>query len=232
MKKGRFLSTTAILILMAMSLLTDSCSKEDFCSGGYGTSEALVLDSGEPDAGGCGWLIQVNDSLFYPVNLEEQFKKDQLPVMIAYGNSKETYQCGENGGSYPAIGILCIKKLDIKKELRLLSENQLDKVDMDFFRMHSANVKGDSLSIFVSFGGGCRVHQFTLWKLPQNDGESAKIEILLAHNANGDHCQALLWQTLTFSLKPLRIRGKNQVSFYLRGSPEMSAYFGEFVYKY
>jgi hypothetical protein len=153
-------------------------------------------------------------------------------VMIAYGNLNEIHQCGESGGSFPSIHIFCIKKLKIINEVHFLSENQWDLVDMDPYRMHSASVKGDSLSIFVSCGGGCRVHQFKLWKLPQITGGSAKIELLLAHNSNGDHCQALLWYTLTFSLKPLRVKGKNQVSFLLRGSPEMSAYFGEFVYKY
>jgi hypothetical protein len=232
MKKKEVFFGTAVFILLTLSLWTDSCSREDFCSGGYSTYEAIVLDDGEPGTGGCGWLVQVNDSLFHPANLEEKFKEDLLPVMIAYGNLNETHQCGEYGGSFPSINIFCIKKLKIKNEVNFLSENQWDLVDMDPFRMHSANVKGDSLSIFVSFGGGCMVHQFKLWKLPQSTGGSAKVELLLAHNANGDHCQALIWKTLTFSLRPLRIKGKNQITFFLRGSPEMSAYFGEFVYKY
>jgi hypothetical protein len=232
MKKKRVFSWTTVLILMAMTLLTESCSREDFCSGGYNTYDALVLDSGEPGADGCGWLIQVNDSLFHPVNLAEQFKVDLLTVTVAYENSGEIHQCGEYGGSFPSVNILCIKKQNIKNEVCILPENQWDQVNMDMYKIHTASVDGDSLRFFVSFGGGCRVHQFKLWKLPQIAEELTKVELFLAHDANGDHCQALLWENLAFSLKPLRIRGKNQVTFFLRGSPEMSAYFGEYVYKY
>jgi hypothetical protein len=222
----------AIWISLVLNCFYAGCSREDFCSGHYETGEAFVMDSGDPAKGGCGWLIQVNDSIFYPLNLEERFKADLQPVKIGYENTNQIHQCGTGGGYYSAITIFCIKRLEIKNEVYFLSESQMDNVAMNMFRLHSARVDGDSLRLFVSFGGGCRVHQFRIWKLPENSNESLKTELLLAHDANGDGCQALIWKNLAFSLIPLRIRADREVTFLLRGSPEMSGYFGQYVYKY
>ena len=221
-----------LLISAAFVLCAGNCSRKDSCLDSYQTTEGMVLDSGEPGNGGCGWLIQADDSLFYPVNLDDQYKKDQLSVTIAYGRTNEIHLCGIYGGSFPSIEIYCIKPFTIRNEVGIIDEDQLDKIDMDMYEIHSAKVVGDSLRLFISFGGGCRIHQFRLWKLPQKTGDSSTAELFLGHNANGDGCQALLWKSLSFSLKPLRIRGKNQIAVLLRGSPEMSAYYGTYTYHY
>jgi hypothetical protein len=222
----------AIWISLVLVCISDSCSMEDFCSGSYDLYEALVLDSGEPGDGGCGWLIQVNDSIFYPLSLAERFKVDLQPVKIGYEKTNQIHQCGTGGGYFSAITIFCIKPLEIKNEVSFLSESQMDNVAMDMFRLHSARVDGDSLRLFVSYGGGCAAHQFRLWKLPGKSHGTATHELLLSHDANGDGCQSLIWKNLAFSLIPLRIRADREVTFLLRGSPEMSGYFGQYVYKY
>lgn len=64
---------------------------------------------------------------------------------------------------------------------------------------------GDTLLLTVQYSGGCREHDFALiaWNgwletVPVAAG------LLLAHDANGDACEALITETLRFDLSPLR----------------------------
>lgn len=66
-------------------------------------------------------------------------------------------------------------------------------------------VDGEILELTVQYGGGCREHDFALiaWNgwletVPVAAG------LLLAHDANGDLCRALITETLRFNLVPLR----------------------------
>jgi hypothetical protein len=75
----------------------------------------------------------------------------------------------------------------------------------DPLTIHAAAIKGDSLELTVSFGGGCRDHSFALL------GNSAWMEsypvqtgVRLAHAADGDACKALLSRVLRFDLSPLK----------------------------
>lgn len=66
-------------------------------------------------------------------------------------------------------------------------------------------IRGDSLELAVTFGGGCRDHTFILL----SDGawmESYPVQVAvkLAHDANGDNCKALLSRVLRFDLSPLK----------------------------
>ena len=66
-------------------------------------------------------------------------------------------------------------------------------------------IKGDSLELAVSFGGGCRDHAFVLlsdavWL----ESYPVQVGVTLSHNANGDACDALLSRVLRFDLTPLK----------------------------
>lgn len=69
----------------------------------------------------------------------------------------------------------------------------------------AAEVKGDSLWMTVSFGGGCRGHSFLLLA----DGawmESYPVQtgVRLAHEDNNDNCKALVTRLLKWDLVPLK----------------------------
>jgi hypothetical protein len=71
--------------------------------------------------------------------------------------------------------------------------------------IHGVDVKGDSLELTVSFGGGCRDHAFMLladaaWA----ESYPVQIGVRLAHDAKGDACKALLSRVLRFDLSPLK----------------------------
>ena len=68
-----------------------------------------------------------------------------------------------------------------------------------------AAVKGDSLEMDVSFGGGCRGHTFLLladgaWR----ESNPVQTGLRLAHESNNDPCDALLTRVLKFDLTPLK----------------------------
>lgn len=76
----------------------------------------------------------------------------------------------------------------------------------DPFRLNSAAVKDDVLTLVVDYSGGCRDHEFTL-TAPRSFQESAgsvQLAITLSHDANGDRCEANPTEQLRFDLRPIR----------------------------
>ncbi len=75
----------------------------------------------------------------------------------------------------------------------------------DPFDIQGAEVKGDSLELTVSYGGGCREHTFLLladaaWM----ESYPVQTAVRLSHEANDDLCKAYLTRVLRFDLSPLR----------------------------
>lgn len=66
-------------------------------------------------------------------------------------------------------------------------------------------IRGDSLELAVTFGGGCRDHAFTLLSdAAWMESYPVQVGVKLAHDANGDNCKALLSRVLRFDLTPLK----------------------------
>ncbi len=66
-------------------------------------------------------------------------------------------------------------------------------------------IQGDTLSLEVRYGGGCREHRFALLIDPAfMESFPVRVAARLAHDADGDPCRALLTSTLRFDLSPLR----------------------------
>ena len=75
----------------------------------------------------------------------------------------------------------------------------------DRYVLNTVAVTNDTLILNVSFGGGCKTHQFTL-VASESFLESfpVQLHISLAHNANGDLCRAWLTEDLQFDLTPIK----------------------------
>lgn len=66
-------------------------------------------------------------------------------------------------------------------------------------------IRGDSLELAVTFGGGCRDHAFVLLSdATWMESYPVQVGVRLAHDANGDNCKALLSRVLRFDLSPLK----------------------------
>lgn len=224
------------LLLVFLMAFTAGCTEyidytdytDDDITNGW--TEALVVNMGDPKVDGCGWMIKINGEHYYPVNLDDEYRKEALPVRIRYTYDPVEFRCGRGGVRYPSIRITQIE-VDAPA-LLIMTEGDWDGLPDDGFRMDSAYVEGDFLYLHVSYSGGCRKHEFNLWKLPPGNLDNPRVELMLSHDSNGDSCEAWVSEWLVFSLEPLRKRDHHRIKFYLRGSPEMSAYFGEYTYWY
>ena len=92
----------------------------------------------------------------------------------------------------------------------------------DPITIDSGRIERDTLVLSVSHGGGCAEHEYALvasngWM----ESSPVQLGVLLAHDAKGDVCKALLRRALKFDLRPAR---DAYASAYARGSGS-----GEFI---
>ena len=89
---------------------------------------------------------------------------------------------------------------------------------MDAVTIKDASVVGDSLTMLVSYGGGCKPHDFkAVWDGAMMKSLPGQINVVLSHNANDDMCEALITQDVTVSLSPLKQHVTNGVVIHLKG---------------
>lgn len=78
----------------------------------------------------------------------------------------------------------------------------------DQFELNTAAVAGAVLTIKVSYGGGCRAHEFVLTVADAfpADAPPDELEMALTHEDNDDPCEAYPSEQLRFDLTPIRDR--------------------------
>ena len=80
-----------------------------------------------------------------------------------------------------------------------------DRWGADPYELSAAAIMGDTLTVTVSYGGGCETHRFTL--VASNvflESDPVQLGASLAHDANGDMCRAWLTEVLDFDLTPIK----------------------------
>lgn len=80
-----------------------------------------------------------------------------------------------------------------------------DSLQLDSFELKQIAINGDTLFVEVSHGGGCEQHRYALFMSPSVFAESFPVQanLYFQHNANGDHCKALLRPKVCFDLRPV-----------------------------
>ena len=77
----------------------------------------------------------------------------------------------------------------------------------DPFVLNDAAIAGDTLSLNLSYAGGCARHEFTLVATELfRESDPVQLPVSLAHDANGDSCEAWLTEDYEFDLSLLRDR--------------------------
>ncbi|MDR2119399.1 MAG: hypothetical protein LBP64_00810 [Tannerella sp.] len=106
---ARLYAPTIVAALCAVYLLLA-------CSGG-GNAPAdeeyrlgRIVFHGHPSVDGCGWRIVVNDTLYSPNNLDEDFEHNKLKVHIRFRILSPTSHCAGEITDVPLIEILDIKR--------------------------------------------------------------------------------------------------------------------------
>ncbi len=89
------------------------------------------------------------------------------------------------------------------KEVIILTPDKKTPDWNDMFTIKNVSLIHSLLQIEVTYGGGCKPHEFALY----SDYKTAEsnppiLKFTLLHNANGDVCKALITETLVFNLKP------------------------------
>ena len=66
-------------------------------------------------------------------------------------------------------------------------------------------IADDTLTLTVSYGGGCETHDFTLVASDVfMESYPVQLGVTLAHDANGDTCEAYLTEAYEFDLTPIK----------------------------
>ena len=84
-------------------------------------------------------------------------------------------------------------------------ENAADKWVNDDYKLESATLVEDTLTINVSYGGGCEDHQFTLIASDTfMESDPVQLGVSIVHNANRDFCQRWVEEEYHFDLTPIK----------------------------
>ena len=77
----------------------------------------------------------------------------------------------------------------------------------DPYVVNSAAVDGHELTLEVSYAGGCERHDFTLVISSRFlESDPVQLRAVLAHEANGDTCEAWITESIDFDLALVRTR--------------------------
>ena len=86
----------------------------------------------------------------------------------------------------------------------------LDHWGDDAYELHTVGeqapaIEDDTLTLTVSYSGGCARHDFTLVADdPFRGRDPAQLDVILAHDGNNDRCEAYPTETYAFDLTPVR----------------------------
>ncbi|MDE2726426.1 MAG: hypothetical protein OXI19_00285 [Gemmatimonadota bacterium] len=77
----------------------------------------------------------------------------------------------------------------------------------DDYELNAASVRGDTLAVSVSYSGGCRAHRFTLVAAETfMESDPVQLDVAIAHDADGDPCEAYPTEDYHFILDPIKAR--------------------------
>ena len=101
----------------------------------------------------------------------------------------------------PTVGVLVFSSGDVRTTTQW---------GTDDYALNTAVVRGDTLAVSVSYSGGCETHRFTLVAAEVlTASDPVQFDAALAHEANGDACEAYLTEDYHFLLNPLKVRYKS-----------------------
>lgn len=72
----------------------------------------IVRYSGDLASDGCGWIINIDSLNYIPLELEESFRKGELPVFLFYEITSEKYRCEFSSIDYDVIRIIFMSNMN------------------------------------------------------------------------------------------------------------------------
>jgi len=110
--------------------------------------------------------------------------------------------------------------LDSGERVRFVLDGlDADSEISDNFELRSAIWNGKHLDISVAYSGGCKEHAFTLYSSAVNIAiYPPQIGVVLAHDGNGDSCEAYIAETISIDVSSLVNRMNGTFWVYLRAA--------------
>ena len=119
------------------------------------------------------------------------------------------------------------KEVNRKSDKEVIKEMTMDKkailgdINMlsDSIQINKAIIIGNTLSLEVSYSGGCRNHDFTLVGNPMIAKSLPPIRsVILVHNANQDECKKQIIETLNFDIRDFAFtQGEGEIYLKIKG---------------
>ncbi len=150
----------------------------------YGGFQAtLVIGYSPPDLAGAGFTlagITVGDRLLLGFF---QFRLVTLPPV----------EC-----SYLLLGMSTQPSV-------IITDAPPESIQLDSFGLAGIAIVEDTITLNVTYSGGCKEHGFSLHMSPASFLESSPVQanLYLRHNGNGDACEAFIHKTVSFNLRPI-----------------------------
>lgn len=119
------------------------------------------------------------------------------------------------------------RKITSLLPIKINESNDMKNIG-DPYQVQKAVIEDGQLWLTLTYGGGCREHQFEmLFNNAYSEGEMGKqIRLTLHHNGNDDRCRSIVTQNLRFDLKSLQTPDTKKLLINLSGWEE------QLVYKY
>ncbi|ADQ18084.1 hypothetical protein [Leadbetterella byssophila] len=102
----RILLVCSALPIMAVDCRSDVKALSEISE----VQKAVIVFAGDPAVDGCGWLLNIENKLYAPVNLNAKFQVDSLTVSVKYEIQSGTWNCGWRSPGYQKIDIKEIKE--------------------------------------------------------------------------------------------------------------------------
>lgn len=84
--------------------------------------------------------------------------------------------------------------------------------ETDGFSIKSSSLRGDIMTITVSYSGGCEEHVFELYSTNlYMKSLPPQLNLELEHDANGDACRAMITRELKFDISGVKYAGARQL---------------------
>jgi len=92
-----------------------------------------------------------------------------------------------------------------KNSISIVNDWEYQNAPRDPYTIENVDLKFDTLILNITYGGGCKTHEFALITTATFiESNPVQVNILLSHNANNDKCLALFYETMAFNLLALK----------------------------
>jgi len=217
MKNGLLLSLIGSLLIFILACEDSGIAHHDEPEIQYG----IVKDFSQFD--GCGLVIELDDgTILVPYQLDTTMMlSDGQTVNVAFTELNNVdYKC--NAGILVELSYLepigCVPIIPI--ESKMLSST----LPSDPFTIEDADIEDHCLKLSVTYGGGCKIHEFIMIYTPALNFCDYGGKLTLSHNAHGDMCEALVTDTLSFDLISVQEDGANAIRLVLEKEGDVTDY--------